>query len=276
MQKAHIQILLGAIIWGSGGVFIKYMNLPTTTLSFFRLFIPTVVFFLILTYQHKTFRFKDRYMMWGSVINAVRLPFFFLGVLLTSIGNAWIILYTYPIFVALFSCSILRTRPSRLTWLAIITAFVGVFVMFLQDVSLSGSDFLGMGSMLIGAILSGLLHVCLKKVRGNYTRYEMIFYQNFIGAFVYIPFLFINKLPTLAQTGLATMHASLIGIVAFILFFAGLKHLKATTATTLAYIEVPSAVIFGMIFFGEAVTLNMVIGGTLILGATMLITREKT
>jgi len=42
----------------------------------------------------------------------------------------------------------------------------------------------------------------------------------------------------------------------------------------LAYIEVISALVFGVLFLGEVVTLNLFIGGILIVGSTLLLKTE--
>lgn len=138
-------------------------------------------------------------------------------------------------------------------------------------------DFVGMGAMLLSAILFSLSMVIFKKELKNYTKTETIFYQNLVGAVVFLPFIFINRpLPTLTQTAVATTYGFLVGIVAFVLFFLALKRLKMDHYSLLTYWEVPAAMIFGIIFFNEAITPNMIVGGTLIVISGLLLRKEKT
>ena len=57
----------------------------------------------------------------------------------------------------------------------------------------------------------------------------------------------------------------MIGLLAFLLWFSALKKVKASTAALLSYFEVISAIVLGVIFLKEGITLNMIIGGGIIL-----------
>jgi len=70
----YLEIILAAIIWGTSGIFVKTLNLPATTISFFRFFIPTpiiVIFFIIKRVQ--PFKKGNKLMLLASVLNAVRM-----------------------------------------------------------------------------------------------------------------------------------------------------------------------------------------------------------
>jgi drug/metabolite transporter (DMT)-like permease len=101
----------------------------------------------------------------------------------------------------------------------------------------------------------------------------MIFYQNIVGAVLFIPFLI--GLPTAEIDHLATgiFYGFLIGIIVFKLFFFGLKYLEASTATTLMYLEVITAVLLGHFILDEKLTWNILVGGALILTSSIYISR---
>ena len=46
----YLEVIIAAIIWGSTGVFVKFLALPPTTITFFRLAIPTLCLFIFLMY----------------------------------------------------------------------------------------------------------------------------------------------------------------------------------------------------------------------------------
>ena len=145
-----------------------------------------------------------------------------------------------------------------------------------KEISFGSDDFLGTGAMLLSAIIFSITAVIFKKELKYYSETETIFYQNLLGAIVFLPFIFINKpLPTITQIGAASIYAFLFGIVAFLLFFYALKRLKMSHYSLLAYWEVPAALIFSVIFFKEVITLNMIFGGALIIVAGLLLQREK-
>jgi len=274
----YLAIIIAATIGGSSGVFIKLLDLPATTITFFRMAVPVIVLLAYLKYKGTIlFRGNYRIMMLASALNATRMFLFFVGYLYTSIGNAVIILFTWPIFGSLFSAIFLKEKVDRRTAMLIGLAFLGIVIMYMnKDISFGNEDFIGMAAMLFSAILFSVTAVIFKKELVNYSRTETIFYQNLIGAFVFLPFIFINTpVPGALQAGVASLYGFLIGIVAFVLFFFALRRLKMSHYALFTYWEVIAALFFGVMFFGEDISLNMIIGGGLILATGILLKKQK-
>lgn len=269
----YLEVIFAAAIWGSSGVFIKYLNLPATTMSFFRVIVPTLiitVYFLIK--KKKLFKGDNKLMLFASLLNAIRMFLYFVAYIYTSIGNAVIMLYTWPIFAAIFGFFILKEKITKRGIFLMMLAFAGiVFVYLNKEFSFADNDFIGMTAMLISAFVYSLSFIIFKKESEKYSKWETIFYQNLVGCFLFLPFLFINKpLPNLNQVSVVTVYALLIGMVGFGLFFSALKKIKASTASSLSYFEVVSAILFGIIFFKEVLTWNVVVGGLMIVVSTIL------
>src|SRR3989338_1176898 len=248
----YLAIFFAATIGGSSGVFIKLLNLPSTSITFFRVFVPVVI--LLGYFGWKRVRvFHGNYwiMLVASALNAARMFLYMVAYLYTSIGNAVIILFTWPIFATLFGMLLLKERVTKRTALLIGVAFLGIMIMYLnKEITFGNRDVIGMGAMLLSAIIFSLTAV-------------------------FLPFIFINEpLPTLTQTIIASIYGFLVGIAAFLLFFFALKRLPMNHFSLFTYWEVPAALIFGAVFFREAITIDMIIGGTLILIAGISL-REK-
>jgi len=268
MTNPYFEVVLAALIWGSAGIFVKILNLPSTTVTFFRLSIPTIILLIYLLHKHSPMLKQiNKLILFASFINALRMLFYFLAYSLTSIGNAVVMLYTWPLFAVLFSAISLKERITRTKILLLVFTFIGIVLMFTNNqFSFKSKDFLGMGSMLLSSALYAFTIPIFKKQLAKYTKPETIFYQNVVGAIVFLPFLFFNKpFPSLSQTVIVSIYSFLIGFIGFMLFFAGLKKIKASTASLLSYAEVVSAVILAAIFFRETVTFAMLIGGAIIL-----------
>ncbi len=275
----YLAVIIAATIGGSSGVFIKFIDLPPSTITFFRMAVPVVILSVYLLYKgKKLFRGNYKIMLTASLLNAIRMFLFFVGYLYTSIGNAVIILFTWPIFGSLFSAIFLKEKISGRTAALIGLAFAGIVIMYVnKEISFGNKDFIGMAAMLLSAVLFSVTAVIFKRELVNYTRTETIFYQNLLGAIAFFPFVFINTpAPSPTQTGVAVFYGFLIGIVSFVLFFYALRRLKMSHYALFTYWEVIAALLFSVLFFQEVITWNMVAGGGLILATGVLLRKNKT
>lgn len=272
----YLEIILAATIWGTTGIFVKFLNLPSTTITFFRLAAPTII--LLLYFSHKQTNLvkkASKIMLFISVLNAARMFLYFVAFISTSVGNAVIMLYTWPVFAVLLSPLLLKEKLTNKKLFLSLLAFVGIVIMFAnKEFSFANKDFMGMTAMLVASSFTALMFLLFKKQLVHYSNTETIFYQNVLGAIVFLPFLFINKpVPTFNQSVIASLYATFSGLIGFLLYFAGLKQINASTAALLSYSEVISAVFLGAVFLREGITLNMVIGGGIILVVSYLARR---
>ena len=102
----HFRVVIAAIIWSTTGLFVKYVNLPPTTISFFRLGIPTVLLFVLFRIR-KTPLFKkdNKLLLSASTVNAIRMFFFFVGYTYASI-RALLLLTMFGMTVTLQAATI--------------------------------------------------------------------------------------------------------------------------------------------------------------------------
>lgn len=277
-MNPYLEAILATILWASGGVFIKYLQLPPSTLTFFRLAIPMLLLLLFFWIKDiKIFHGNIRLLLLASALNGLRFFLFAVAYTYASIGNAVIMLFTWPIFLALFSILFLKEKVEQRTIFSLGVAFLGMILIYLhKEISFSNHDVLGMTAMVASAAIYALTIIIYKKESEKYSPYEMIFYQNVVGAVFFLPFLFINQpLPTLPQVGIVAIYSILIGLVGFALFFSALRKANASTISILSYVEIVSAIAFGIIFFQERLTWNMVAGAVLILFSVTMIRTKK-
>ena len=277
-QKAWLAVLLGASIGGFGGIFIKNFSIPATSITWIRVAVPTILLALWLGYQRvPVFRGHYKKMLLGSALNALRLYLFISAFIFTSIGNAIIMFYTWPIFTTLLGIFILKEQVSLRQIGILALAFIGIIIAYSeQDLSFESQDFIGISAAVTSAFIYALTVIIFKSETLNYHRNEILFYQNFLGAFIFLPLFLTNRpLPTVLDWTLGLSYAVIIGLLAFSLFFFALKHLKASTASMLAYVEVVSAILLSYIWMGDTLKPSMIIGGSLIILSTILLINKK-
>src|SRR3989338_6719294 len=244
----YLAIILGATFGATSGVFIKLLQLPPTTMTFFRVFVPTVVVLMYILFVKKTKLIHGNWklMLIASGLNAIRIFLYFVAYLYTTLGNAVIMSQTWPIFAVIFSVFFLNEKVTKKSILLIGLAFTGIIIMSLnKEISFENKEFLGMVIMMIAGLIYAITAIIFKKELTNYSKTETIFYQNVVGAALFLPFIFINKpMPTDIQWIFATGYGFLVGVIAFILFFYGMKKLPMSQYSLFSYWEVIATVIF--------------------------------
>jgi drug/metabolite transporter (DMT)-like permease len=140
------------------------------------------------------------------------------------------------------------------------------------EISFSSKSFIGLTSVLVASILVACTLIMYKVKSVDFSVYRLIFFQNLFAGLIAFPFLLITRpLPTPFQMTMGTMYGVSVGIVGFIFFFSALSKLKASTTALLCYLEVLSTIICGIVFFKEQLSLNMIVGASLILGGSFFL-----
>ena len=274
LNADHLKISGAAVIWGSSGAFIKYLGLPPGVIAFFRVAVPVAVlgvWFMIK--RERLFHNGIRIIMMASVVNAIRLFFYFIGYLNAPIGNAIIILYSWPVFAVIFSHFFLREPLPCLNQILLLLAMAGIVLVFSdKNIRLDNSVVWGMGAMLISAALNAATIVLFKHESVKFTAPQIVFFQNFTGVLIFLPFLLQGAEElTLHKTSVASGYGFLVGVVGYGLFFYALKQVRASTASFLSYLEVISGILFGVFLFQEILSWNEIAGGTMIILSSVLL-----
>ena len=260
-QKGIIAVLVSAILWSTGGVFIKLISLNTYQLSFFRSTLAALVFLILF---RKVVIYANGFAILNAFFYAVVLIFFVLATKLTTAANAIFLQYTAPIYVLIFEPIINKTRYEKTNIITIVICFLGMILFFMGELSpghLEGN---------LAALLSGLgfaaFFLGMRKNKPEY-QFSSIFYGNILIALICIPSLFsINVLAINDFMMVAYLGIFQIGI-AYAIFSYGLKRIYAIEASIIGMIEPvlnPVWVFFG---YGEAPSLMAIVGGIIIIAA---------
>jgi drug/metabolite transporter (DMT)-like permease len=273
LQRGTLATVLAALVWSTGGLFIKLLPQDAFTILFYRSVYAMLVFGLV--YRRAIWATNAR-MWWTSAIYAGLLLTFVLATKLTTAANAIFLQYTGTAWVLLLEPLLFRIPLRRINVLTVVCSFLGMGLFLLEDVDLSG----GWG-MAIAAV-SGLLFAGLvlgQRHNGDRERIAAIFWGNLWVVLIGLPFWW--QAP--AATG--TEHAMLafLGIVqigiGYLLFTYGIQRIPAVDAALITMLEPVLNPIWVFLGYGERPGYWAIVGGTLILlalvGRALVLDRER-
>jgi len=273
-EKAFFVVILAALIAGSGGIYINNIEMSSTAIAWMRSTVPSVFLGSILLFKGvKLFKGNLFKIFNLSFWSTARIFLFILSYLFTSIGNAVVIFYTYPIFTLLLANRLLGEKITKRQVGLILLAFVGLIVIYSNKTfSFEDRDFLGMLAALGASVIFAYVVILMKKMSDDYNRLEVLFYQNFIGLFLFLPF-FVLDYESISMTniGFGITYGLVIGVLVYYLFLYGLKRMQASIASSLMYFEIPSTIFFGWLFLDEVLSVNFLIGAVMIVIASFLL-----
>ena len=197
-------------------------------------------------------------------------------------GLATTLVFLYPVLVAIIMV-FLRVVPSWPVWLSIFATFVGVIIMTHSDSGHSLSPF-GIFLSLCSALVYALFIVIVNRSKtiSSISNSLLTFYALLTGAIIFIiRMLFLNEG---LMTGLSGFHAwgNLVGlallttVVSTAALAIATRNIGATKASVLGVFEPITAILVGTLVFGEALTMNIVIGISIaIVAVTFMIAATK-
>lgn len=274
----YMEVMLAGSIWGLGGMLVKIIDLPPTTLTFVRCAFPVLILGMLFYFQ-KTNPFHGNWkqMLAASVLNAARMYLFFFAFIHAPISQVIVLLYTWPIFATVYAVVFLKEVVTWKKAALIALAFSGILAIYITyDFHVDMMVLLGLLAITVHSAIYAATVVVFKKEIQNYTNWETIFFQTLVGAIVFLPFIFLNQpYPEPWQWGMSLFYGIALGLVAFGMFFSAMKKLDTATVSLLAHVEVVVMVATGVLFFKEPLTWNMLVGAVMILTSTFILTRYK-
>ncbi len=278
LTNTYIEVVIASIIFWAWGTFIKFIELPATSIAFFRMAIPTIVIGLWIWYQWKSFRHTDKKnLMILSSLNVIRMYLYFVWFTMTSAGTAVVSLYTSPVFAMIFAVWLLWEKMNIVRYMSIVLAVIWlVTIWYGKWLSLTSGDMIGIAAIVLSAFIQWYITVLMKTSLRTYDKVSLIFYQCCMGAIIFLPFVFYNEpLPTFEQIWVSSVYAVIIGIVWFVLYFSALKKADMTVVSILTYMEMVSGIIFAWLLLWEIITSLLIIWSVFIIISGISLMKEK-
>ncbi len=254
-------VVLAAVLWSSAGVFIKSLDLPPVTISFYR-FLFAALFFLL-------FLRRSRLVFNGNILISVATYVAATGTFvvankLTTAANAIVLQYTAPIYIYVLAAMLFKERITVGNLLTLCGGMAGIGIIFIGTVG--NPEMEGVLVALLSGFVFGLYIVNLRFIQGVSPIY-LVFVNNLGGVLVFYPLasehLIISQSQLLALMAMGVFQFG----AAYFVFSKGLERISLQEASLLLLLEPVLNPLWVKIVVGEFPSLATLIGGAVIIAS---------
>lgn len=259
-REGVVATIIAALIWSTGGLFIKWIDASPFTILFWRSLLAGLFFFICFR-QLKI----DKRVILITLWYAPLLICFVTATKLTTAANAIFLQYTAPIFVLLAEPRITGGRLKRIDLITVIICTLGLSL-FLVGPSEDQRSWLGDGLALLSGIFQAGLLLTMRVSTKEQQSSGLILGNFMIVAITFYWWDRFTSFTTFSALALLFLGVVQIGI-GYLLFTYGQRRIPATESALLAMIEPVLNPVWVAIGYGEWPGIYALTGGFIILAA---------
>ena len=276
-NKALGMVITSMVIWGTIGIFRRYIALPSSVIAFARGIIGSV--FLIILCKVKGISLKQvpskkmvGLLVLSGVLMGINWLLLFEAYNYTSVATATLCYYMEPVIVILVSPILFK---EALTKRKIICVAVALFGMLLVS-GVIGSEIYGLLGIVLGlaaALLYGTVVIMNKWLQGVDT-YQKTIIQLLSAAMIMIPYMLFVEDMHIVTDMVSIGMLLFVGIVhtgiAYALYFGAIPKLKTQTVALFSYLDPVVAIVLSAVVLHESMSVLSIIGAICILGSLIV------
>ena len=212
-----------------------------------------------------------------GVLGTTALLCFFEALARLPLAAATLLQYTYPTLTALSAWLLLGEPIRRRIGIAVLLGWIGVMLVMQPDWVNSTTSAvmpelpaiavtLGLG----GALLTALAYVSVRQLSAREHPLVIVFYFPLVSVPATLPLLWGQAIWPSPEQWLWLVGVGIFTQLGQIWLTEGLSALPAARATSINYVQVVFASLWGVLFFAEPITGAVVLGAACVLGATLI------
>lgn len=279
--KSYIMFLSAMMIFGTIGIFRRYIPLSSGMLAFSRGILGSAVlgiYFMVGgkrsgdAFDRKTYLFLAA----SGVMTGINWILLFEAYNYTSVATATMCYYMEPTIIILLSPLVFREKLTMKKLACAVAAIVGMMFVsgVLEDEGIQASDGIGIGFGLGAAVLYAAVVMLNKKIpEGNVYKKTII--QLMAASIVLAPYLLLTEdFSAIQMDGMAIGMVLIVGIVhtglAYAMYYSSIQGLQAQSIAILSYLDPVLALILSSLVLQEKMSLFGVVGAVLIMGSALV------
>lgn len=280
-RKAKSELAASMIIFGTIGIFVRHIPLPSSFIAVVRGFLGAGFVFLFLCLKKQkpdteAIRRNLLMLVLSGACIGVNWILLFESYQYTTVATATLCYYMQPIFVILASPIFLKEKLTLRKILCVAAALLGmVFVSGVLQTGIPAPSeargiLYGLGAAVFYAVV-----ILMNQGIKNISAYDKTMLQLGTGAAVLLPYVLLTESVngiTAAMTVSVLVFLLIVALVhtgvAYVLYFSSMGQLKAQTIAIFSYIDPIIAIVLSAVILRESIGISGIIGAILVLGAT--------
>jgi drug/metabolite transporter (DMT)-like permease len=217
---------------------------------------------------------RSRLLFFRGLIGGTAVFILFLSIVKLGVGKGTLFCYSYPVFASIFSGLFLRERIRPLKWCFIAGAFLGIYFLTAGKSGVhSAGNPLGWYEILalIGAVLSGIAIVMVKKLHNTDSSYSIFFSQCLVGFWLFVVPANMAADAGGMSEGMLLLSIGVVAAVAQLLMTEAYRHLKVTTGALMNMLVPVINFVMGIVIFREPFSGAEIAGAALTISSCVLV-----
>ncbi len=277
MKKGILLAVASAFTFSIMNVFVKAASetIPVSQIVFFRSVIGALLIFLLMKRGGVPFSRKGIPMLvLRGALGALYLLAYFFTIAHIPLGDASILAHLSPFFAILLSTYFLKERITK-AMLLVFPFFILGAMFLINPFSYESYTVYALVGVL-SAFLAACAATSIRYLSKTHHKYEIVFYFLAAGTIVSVPLMW-NEFVVPTLTG--WFYLTCIGVVSLVgqlVLTSAFTHENIIVVEVVRYIGIFFNVFWGFIFWGEVLSAYSIIGGMIIIGASIVLSRHKS
>ncbi|MFL0724812.1 MAG: DMT family transporter [Prochlorococcus sp.] len=274
--RGNLALILAALAFSLMTVCVKHLDgrLPVAEIVLARSLVSLVItWFMLRRVGISPWGQRKGLLLVRGLLGTAALFCVFHALASLPLAAATILQYTYPTFTTLSAWLLLGEGIRRRIGIAVLLGWLGVSMVMQPEWlgrSIVGLPSLDVSIALAGALFTALAYVCVRELSKREHPLVIVFYFPLISVPITLPFLWNQGVMPMGMEWIWILGVGLFTQLGQIWITEGLTLLPAARASSIGYIQVLFATIWGVLLFAEPVNSRVALGALFVLGATLI------
>jgi len=267
---------IAVLLFGLAGVLGKLSMLPAPLIVLGRVFFAGIALgavALIRRVDMRAHNRRDLALLVGlGILLALHWTAFFASIAVSNVAIGLLSFSSFPLFTAMLEPLILHQRANRLQVFAALLILPGIYLLT-PSFSLNNTATSGVLLGLFAGATFALLSVINRWLGASYASLTISLYQDGVATLVLLPtllFLPVDGLFTAHEIGILLILGIGCTAIAHTLFITGMRDITAQLASLFGSLEPVWGIIFALFLLDEVPAARTLVGGGVILIATLI------